>query len=324
MESFNQVLLERLTASGPRLPWIKKWLIEEVWNSKNYNALTHVQYLTQGEASVNNFETLISASAYRVYDELLSSSDPDKQFLNILSDKETAIVLFDGLSLREIPIIKRLSENSGFKVKEVDCSLAAVPCDTAVFIQREFGFSSAGPSQLSGRKELKSKGITVVYTNDITQRINTDNGGNSLLIWSTFPDNTYKDSGAKFENHFENIHVRFETAWMHSVQQIKNKKRLIITSDHGYIFFGTGMDFPRSSQEMRELNDYFGNDRYAFLTEKPTPPQSDDIIVDERRQVAIIKGRVKTRSTGEAATKLYKHGGLSLMEMLTPWVVLET
>jgi hypothetical protein len=32
---------------------------------------------------------------------------------------------------------------------------------------------------------------------------------------------------------------------------------------------------------------------------------------------------VKTHSTGEAATKLYKHGGLSLMEMLTPWIKIE-
>jgi hypothetical protein len=44
---------------------------------------------------------------------------------------------------------------------------------------------------------------------------------------------------------------------------------------------------------------------------------------DSSRQIALIKGRVKTRSTGEAATKLNKHGGLSLMEMLTPWIEIE-
>jgi hypothetical protein len=33
----------------------------------------------------------------------------------------------------------------------------------------------------------------------------------------------------------------------------------------------------------------------------------------------MIKGRVKTRSTG-ATARLYKHGGLYLMEMLTPWI----
>ena len=51
---------------------------------------------------------------------------------------------------------------------------------------------------------------------------------------------------------------------------------------------------------------------------------SDDIIIDEAKGIAMVKGRIKTRSTGEAAMKLYKHGGLSLMEMLRPWVVLES
>lgn len=45
-------------------------------------------------------------------------------------------------------------------------------------------------------------------------------------------------------------------------------------------------------------------------------------VVTPPAQIAMVKGRVKTKSTGEAAVKLYKHGGLSLMEMLTPWVVL--
>ena len=46
-------------------------------------------------------------------------------------------------------------------------------------------------------------------------------------------------------------------------------------------------------------------------------------MIDTHREVALVKGRIKTRSTGEAATRLYKHGGLSLMEMLIPWIVLE-
>jgi hypothetical protein len=70
------------------------------------------------------------------------------------------------------------------------------------------------------------------------------------------------------------------------------------------------------------LNDYFGNDRNKVISNGPVPNQND-IYLDAARNVAVIKGRVKTRSTGAAAQKLYKHGGLSLMEMLVPWVVLE-
>jgi len=87
---------------------------------------------------------------------------------------------------------------------------------------------------------------------------------------------------------------------------------------------GSGMDFPRtSSSEQRELNDYFGNDRNVSLSEKPHPPQTDDVFIDTLHKVAMIKGRVKTKSTGDAASRLYKHGGLSLMEMLVPWIKIE-
>ncbi len=226
------------------------------------------------------------------------------------------------MSIREIPIILRLSEQSGFKITKIDCSHSAIPCETIDFIDRELGCGRVAPSQLPNRKELKDKGITVVYTNNITQSITVENIDLPILVWSSFPDNTYKDSGARFLNHFENIHDQFKTAWMNTVQQIKGKVKIIVTSDHGYIFFGTGMDFPRSASETRDLNAYFGNDRNAFLQENPNPPQSEDIIIDEKRGIAMVKGRVRTRSTGEAASKLYKHGGLSLMEMLTPWIEL--
>jgi len=317
-------LLEKLTDSGPRLPWIKKWLIEDVWNLNAYESRTPTEYLIHGENIVNRFEAIISTAADRIYHEFLSSSETGS-LVDALSDNNSAVVVFDGLSLREIPIILKLSGKSGLAVKTTDCNCAAIPCETFDYIERELGCGRIAPSQLPGRKELAARGISVIYTNNITHPVNDDSNGNALMIWSSFPDNTYKDSGAKFENHFENIHVRFETAWINTVQQIKEKKRIIITSDHGYIFLGTGMDFPLSSREkeVRELNAFFGNDRYAFLPERPAPPVSDNIIVDTHRQVAMLKGRVKTRSTGEAATRLYKHGGLSLMEMLIPWVELE-
>ncbi|MGR3292551.1 MAG: hypothetical protein ACUZ9M_00885 [Candidatus Scalindua sp.] len=323
MEDFNLSLLEKLTDSGPRLPWIKRWLIDEIWNPLRYKTHSHIEYLRQGEEAVNKFETLIASSADRVYEELLTPPETTKSLLNVLSDSKTAVVVFDGLSLREIPIIVKLSKDSGFCIKEISCSHAAIPCETIDFIERELKCPRIGPSQLVGRKELSDRGITAIYTENPIQGLGNTRENTSLLVWSAFPDNTYKDSGAKFDNHFENIHMQFETAWTNTVQQIKGKNRIVITSDHGYVFFGTGMDFLRSSQETKKLNDYFGNDRYVRLSERPDPPISDDIMIDTNRQIALIKGRIKTRSTGEAATRLYKHGGLSLMEMLIPWIVLE-
>jgi hypothetical protein len=319
-------LLHSLTDAGARLPWIKKWLTEEVWSIARYENenMSPLDYLMQGEDAVNKFESLISSSADRVYDELMSPPDPNKHLLNCLADNQTAVVVFDGLSLRELPIILRLADDSGLAVSDIDCSLAAVPSDTLEYIKREFNLTNVSPSTLQQRKELKEKNITVSYTVHPEDSAGSGEPGKAFLIWSAFPDNTYNDSGARLDHHFAQMYIRLETAWMNTVQQIRGKSRIIITSDHGYIFFGTGMDSIRTQPEMRELNDYFGNHRFAYLSEKPDYPKSDDVYVDTIRQVAMLKGRVKTRSTGDASSKLYKHGGLSLMEMLTPWVVLNT
>jgi len=322
MEKVSYLLFEKLIDPGPRLPWIKHWLVNEVWSSERYKSESRNDFLHKGEDKVNRFEAFISSAAARVYDELLSPPEAAKNLLSALSEPESAVVLFDGLSVREIPIILSLAEKSGHRISNIDISRAAIPSETMDFIQRELPCGRIAPSQLQGRKELKEKGISALHHQNYALPLSGEYDGNALLVWSSFPDVTYKDSGAKFENHFDQIHVLFETAWINTVQQIKGKKKIIVTSDHGYIFFGTGMDIPPTGDQ-RELNDYFGNDRSVFLHEKPHPPQSDDVYVDSVRNVAMIKGRVKTKSTGEAASRLYKHGGLSLMEMLVPWIEIE-
>jgi len=323
MEILDQALFNKLTESGPRLAWIAKWLLEEVWSRDRYQTHAPNEFLRGGEEQTNLLEILIASAADRIYGELLSNPDTSRNLLNALSDSNTALVVFDGLSIREIPMILNLADKSGFKVSVTGTSQAAIPSETMDFIKRELPCGRIAPSQLQSRKELKEKGIVMIYSGDITQPLSGEYEESPLLVWSSFPDVTYKDSGAKFENHFENIHTLFETAWMNIVQSIKGKKRIIITSDHGYIFFGTGMDFPRTPSELRNLNAYFGNNRNISLGENPNPPESDDIWTDTSRNVALVKGRVRTRSTGEAASKLYRHGGLSLMEMITPWIELE-
>lgn len=323
MDILNHILFKRLIESGPRLAWITEWLLEEVWSPERYRNLKRVEFLRSGEEKVNRFEMLVASAADRIYDELLSAPYPSRNLLEVLSDSSTAVVIFDGLSVREVPMILNLAAKSGFTVSLKSTFQAAIPSETLDFIARELPCGHVAPSQLPTRKELKEKGIFTSYTNDITQPLVGNYGTCPLLVWSAFPDATYKDSGARFESHFENIHELFETAWINTVQAIKGKKKFIITSDHGYIYFGTGMDFPRSTTEMRPLNTYFGNDRNVSLNEKPDFPVSDDLYIGESQKIAMVKGRVRTRSTGEAARKLYRHGGLSLMEMITPWIELE-
>ncbi|MBN2145087.1 MAG: hypothetical protein JW774_10725 [Candidatus Aureabacteria bacterium] len=315
-------LIKKLLQPGPRLGWLKEWLSREVWSSENYQELSPLDYLNRGEKIICDFEELLVSAAEQVYDELISSAEKQFSIPDALKDKDTAVVIFDGLSVREMPMLKVLAEKSGMKIKTADYSLSSVPSETLDFIEQKIQVGRIAPSLFPSRKEFKEKGISAFYVSGHNETV-TLSGNNSMLLWSSFPDNTYKDSGARFDSHFSNIRDVFETAWINCVQAIRNKKRIIITSDHGYIFLGSGLDFPRNTKDLRVLNDIFGNERCVSLDKLKGVETLEDVYLDKVRNLALLKGRVKTVGTGSAASRLYKHGGLSLMEMFTPWLELE-
>jgi len=73
---------------------------------------------------------------------------------------------------------------------------------------------------------------------------------------------------------------------------------------------------------LRPLSAYLGGERWVRLSEGGEPLAHEDLAIYRERDVAMLRGRVQPHAPGPASNKLYKHGGLSLMEMLTPWLVL--
>jgi len=316
---------ENLIRPGPRIEWLEKWLLEEVWTTGRYQSLSPIEYLNDGESKVNELEEIIAQAAYRLYDEFLEEPPKERNVLSFIEDAESnALVIFDGLSLREIPVLLNLAQKSNFIVQEVGVSRSALPTDTISFIEQRLKFGSVAPSQLPKRREFKERGISAYYYDSPSQRHILELDAKKLFLWSAFPDNTYSDSGARFAQHFEQIHKLLETAWLNTVQQIPRGRRIFITSDHGYVYLGAGLTFARSNSELRPLSEYLGGERYRLLSEvDDQPPEHPDLAVFRSLKVAVLRGRIQTHPPGKATSRLYKHGGLSIMEMLVPWVVLE-
>lgn len=324
MPSLTHDLFECLIARGSRLSWVGKWLMKEVWTREKYDSFSRIDYLQQGERRVNELEEIIAASAFRLYDEMIGNSPPERDVYGFLAkEKPCAVVVFDGLSLREMPVILELASRSNLKIIEGDFSLAALPSETNDFIDQRLRTGKVAPSQLPNRQELKDRGIFCYYYDSPNQRHRLEAEDHSLLLWSAFPDNTYRDSGARFPQHFEQIQFQLETAWLNIVQQIPSTMKILITSDHGYVYFGPGLSFPRSRDYLRELGQYLGGERYRYFDENENPPDHPDLAIIQEKRIAILRGRVQHHPPGPSAGMLYKHGGLSLMEMLTPWIVLE-
>jgi len=100
MPAFTYDIFDRLSAPGPRLDWLADWLRDSVWSPERFSAFQPVQYLQEGERTVNEIEEVIASSAPRTYDELTTvpANRDISQFLD--GPAPSAVVVFDGLSLR--------------------------------------------------------------------------------------------------------------------------------------------------------------------------------------------------------------------------------
>ena len=100
-EMFNMLLTQ-----GSRLPIIYDWLSNNVWSEENYRFKNIRTYFEDGEKLVLKLEELILFSAGGVYDELASEANQQSNLLDELLIPKTALVIFDGASLREYPVLK--------------------------------------------------------------------------------------------------------------------------------------------------------------------------------------------------------------------------
>jgi hypothetical protein len=322
MRTLTPETFRTLTRPGPRLPSVVDWLRSHVWSQSRFESLDPESYLGEGEKQVYQLEELLSAAADRFYDELAGAAAQKKLILDSASPSvPTAFVIFDGTSLREVPLFLQLAAQSDHSVTEQGIAYSALPSNTVDFVEQRLLGKAIGPKELPHRKELKEKGIRAYYYDaPIRTHQIPANKNATLILWSAFPDVTYQDSGARFARHFAELVPLFEAAWKNTVMQVPRGYRIIVTSDHGYIFFGAGLASNRPSQAGevldQERSKWFGDS-------EPLPDPNPDLQVFSEPRLVMLRGRIKNRPKGPAGNRLYRHGGLSLMEMLLPWLILE-
>jgi hypothetical protein len=321
-----------LLGSGARIPAIADWLLHTVWSSARFAAVPREDYLRTGEAAVAHAEELISLGAARVWDELVTETTrapTPRSFLGLdipaASEKPSprAVVVFDGLSLREMPLLLALANQTGFRVDESRAIATSLPTETIDFVsQRVLGPDAAhglGPSQLPAVKALKTRGVHAEYLDSPNPRISLPTG-KSLLLWSTWPDRLFKNDEARFDTHlFPQFCDHVATLWKYTVQAIPPGLPIVITSDHGYIFFGGTAESARESGAAEKLHQ---QRHQVFEEQAPYPAPHPDLQRFPAQRLAMLRGRLKTRPKGTSSRHLYQHGGFSLMEVLVPWVLL--
>lgn len=321
---FNPV---SLCAEGPRLPAIKQWLTDVIWSPSRYNAMDAEVYLRQGEEAVVRLEEAISSGALAVWDELEADSRQAptlKSWFGLDAplplESPRAAVVFDGLSLRELPLLLKMAETTGFKVKSVGITATSLPTETIDFVDQRIIGTRIGPSRLRGRRELAEKNVEAFYLEQPNAR-EVFPSGRSLLVWSSYPDRLFFNDEARSEQLFSTFHHdHIPVLWKCTVQAIPRGMPIVVTADHGYIFFGASLESMRNSDAAALLGQARSRE---FGPTEELPAWHPDLQILPATRTAMLRGRLRAKSQGPSSRKIYQHGGFSLMEVLVPWIELE-
>jgi len=241
-----------------------------------------------------------------------------------------AVLILDGLSLREVPFLLDAARQRGFSVLQARVTGAEIPADTTSFAQ-SLGYSGRMTLRNNGGVGIGRLAGASTDTTDISfdacaAQIGSDQ---NYVLWHHWPDCRLHalcgpglglSALAK-----EAASVLVGDPFWNMVEVLTAGRRLVITSDHGYAASGLFTDTDDSSQQ-RYLRDRFKSGRWSRVS--PDTPASNQNWVpplDIRIRTVhsdgrFVLGRRKWKSPGGYPT--LTHGGLSLLEVAVPFVEL--
>jgi hypothetical protein len=234
-----------------------------------------------------------------------------------------AVLILDGLSLRELPWLLQGAEAHGFTTHAVAACASELPGETDAFA-RALGFAS--------RSKLQNKGGGLAHK---LQPADTEcidmpwkdcealiGSAPNQIFWHHWPDAKLHDiagQGQGLEPLTKDVAEQLSSDDFWSfVERLATGRRLVITSDHGYAATGY---FPDADGEVGQfLKQTFGSSRSkagSGDTGPFVPPVALQINSPHGTHLLAL-GRRKWRSQGGYPT--LTHGGLSLLEVLSPFV----
>lgn len=234
-----------------------------------------------------------------------------------------AVLILDGLSLRELPWLLQGAMERGFTTHEVSANASELPGETDEFA-RALGFASRSKLQNNGgglahKLQAASTESVDLPWKDCAALIGS---APNQIFWHHWPDAKLHDgsgAGQGLEPLTKDVAEQLTSdAFWAFVERLATGRRLVITSDHGYAATGY---FPDADGEVSQfLKQTFSSGRSKKGTGDTgpfVPPVA--LQVNKSHGVHLLAlGRRKWRSQGGYPT--LTHGGLSLLEVLSPWV----
>lgn len=236
-----------------------------------------------------------------------------------------AVLILDGLSLRELPWLLQGAKEHGFTLHEVGANASELPGETDEFAHA-LGFASRSKLQNNGGglahklQSAQTETVDLPWKDCEALVANTPN----QIFWHHWPDAKLHDgsgAGQGLEPLTKDIaqQLTSDDFWAF-VGRLATGRRLVITSDHGYAATGY---FPDVDGEVGQfLKQTFSGGRSKSGTGDTGPfvPPVALQITSPHGAHLLALGRRKWRNPGGYPT--LTHGGLTLLEVLSPFVEL--
>ena len=236
-----------------------------------------------------------------------------------------AVLVLDALSLRELPWLLQGAKERGLTLQGVTATASELPGETNEFA-RALGLSSRSQLQANGGglahqlQPARTETIDLPWK-DCENLVTSASGVRNWVFWHHWPDAKLHDYGA---GQGLELLTRDAAQQLSSndfwdfVERLATGRRLVITSDHGYAATGY---FPDADGDVAvHLKQTFGGSRSKAGTGDPgpfAPPVALQIDSPHGAHLLAL-GRRKWKNQGGYPT--LTHGGLSLLEVLSPFV----
>lgn len=234
-----------------------------------------------------------------------------------------AVLILDGLSLRELPWLLQGVKERGFTLHEATAYASELPGETNEFA-RALGFNSRSQLQNNGGGLLHKLQPAATECVDMPWKDceGLVSGSPNWVFWHHWPDSKVHDGSGAGQG-LDKL-TRDAAAQLASndfwglVERLATGRRLVITSDHGYAATGY---FPDADGEVGQfLKQTFASGRSSKGEGDAgpfVPPVALNIESPHGSHMLAV-GRRKWKSQGGYPT--LTHGGLSLLEVLSPFV----
>lgn len=322
-------LLTKVTVAPPHEAWqaIADFLWEQF--SSPISASTPDAEVVRRDKGLTELDNVLSGSAWDLWSSFESAipkaADSLVEFWEA-NPAGRAILILDGLSLRESPWLLTEAILRGYKIRQAGCRGSELPAETTAFAKR-LGFSQRSALDNNGAGSAhKLKGATTACGDmnwlDCVSLVGAQTG---FVFWHHWPDARMHElavPGASLHKLAKEAYqaLTSDDFWA-LVERLTTGRRLVITSDHGYAACGHFHELVDKDQAVH-MKAVFKSGRSALGS---TPdgawvPPLDLRLTSYGGSYKYVLGRRKWKSAGGYPT--LQHGGLSLLEVFVPFVEL--